>query len=45
MGEELVVAGTEIVQERLPVAVSQETVLGALTVAGKEKTTLLALAG
>ena len=45
MREELVITSTQIVQVRLAVAIPYETVLGTLPMAGKEETTLLALAG
>ena len=45
MGEELAVAGAEIVEARLAVAVGQKAVLGTLTVTGEEPAALAALAG
>ncbi len=43
MGEELMVAGAEVVQARLSVGRAAEAVLGTFAVTGKEKRTLLAL--
>lgn len=43
MGEVLEVALAKIVESGLPVAVVEQTVLGAFAIAGKQKSTLMAL--